>query len=175
MLLLGYVLFILNYICYCSSRYCKEKKYMLTLELVAKILTIISMYCFGSLSGAYIFIVGFVNIIVRTILEYKELDLKFLFFVFEFLYIVITVITLAGVSSILVFTSSSISLFSLWFLPPQKMRVVGIYNSFIHLFYQLSIKNYAGFLECFVILSNLTSYLKYKRSGLTYQVNVDNY
>lgn len=94
---------------------------------------------------------------------------------FEFLYIVITVITFAGVSSILVFTSSSISLFSLWFLPPQKMRVVGIYNSFIHLFYQLSIKNYAGFLECFVILSNLTSYLKYKRSGLTYQVNVDNY
>ena len=57
MILIGYIFTALNYICYCTSRFVKEKKCMVSLDFLAKICTIIYLYCFGSLTGSYIVIV----------------------------------------------------------------------------------------------------------------------
>ena len=70
----------------------------------------------------------------------------------------------AGISSILVFLTSSISLLSIWWLKPQKMRIVGMATSITSLFYQISIKNWAGLLEIVVICSNILSFAKYRKS-----------
>ena len=157
----GYLFTALNYVCYCLSRFMKHKKMMLLLDLLAKILTIIGLYCLNSLSGAYIFIAVFFTLIVTNIKE--RLNKRWLsgYIFFQALYVVILFYTYVGWSSILVTLSSSVNLVCLWWLPPQQMRVVGGLNSFIFLAYQISIKNWAGLLEILVILSNLFAFLKY--------------
>ena len=163
MIWLGYLFTALNYACYCLSRFMKQKQMMLLLDLLAKILTILGLYCLDSLSGAYAFIVSFFLLIAANIKE--KLNKKWLFgyIFFQLLYLAVLYFTYDGISSILVVLSSSITLLCIWWLPPQQMRFVGGLNCFIFLAYQISIKNWAGLLEILVILSNLFSFLKYKK------------
>ena len=137
---------------------------MLLLDLTAKIFTAIGLYFLESLSGAYIFIAMFFVVIVANIKERlnKRWILAYLFF--QSLYIIILLYTYGGISSILVVVSVSITLFYIWWLPPQQMRIIGGLNGFIYLAYQVSIKNWAGLLGIFVVLSNIFSFIKYKKT-----------
>lgn len=163
--MLGYFFTVLNYVCYCLSRFMKQKKMMLLWDLIAKIFTILGLYCLNSLSGAYIFVVVFFFLIIANIKE--RLNKKwFLWYIFfQLIYFAILYEYYEGLSSILVFITSSVTLFCVWWLPPQQIRVVGGLNCFIYLAYQISIKNWAGLLEILVILCNLLSFLKYKKQG----------
>lgn len=165
MIWLGYFFTVLNYVCYCLSRFMKHKKMMLLLDLLAKIFTILGLYCLNSLSGTYTFVVMFFFLIVANIKE--RLNKKWLlwYIFFQFLYLAILYKYYEGLSSILVVFTSSVTLFSVWWLPPQQMRIVGGLNCFPFLAYQICIKNWAGLLEILVILSNLFSFLKYRKSN----------
>lgn len=162
MIYLGYFFTFLNYVCYCLSRFMKQKRMMLLFDLISKVFTVIGLYCLNSLSGAYIYFVVFFMLIVTNIKE--RLGKRWLgaYIIFQSLYIAIMVFQYEGISSILVTTVVSVTLLCNWWLPPQKMRVLGGWNSCIMLLYQISIKNWAGLLEIFVIFSNLFSFLKYK-------------
>ena len=164
MIWLGYFFTVLNYACFCLSRFMKHKKMMLLLDLLAKIFTAVGLYFLDSLSGAYIFMAVFFMLIIANIKERlnKRWILGYIFF--QSIYLAILFYTYVGISSILVFTTVSITLFCIWWLPPQQMRVVGGLNCFTYLAYQISIKNWAGLLEIFVILSNLFSFLKYRKT-----------
>lgn len=165
MIWLGYFFTALNYACYCLSRFMKQKQWMLLLDLLAKIFTIIGLYFLNSLSGAYSFVITFLLLIAANIKE--KLNKKWLFgyLLFQLLYLIVLFYTYEGISSVLVALSSSITLLCIWWLPPQQMRFVGGLNCFIFLSYQICIKNWAGLLEIFVILSNLFSYLKYRKAN----------
>ena len=165
MIWLGYFFTALNYACYCLSRFMKQKQLMLLLDLLAKIFTIIGLYLLDSLSGASSFIVMFLLLIVANIKE--KLNKKWLFgyLLFQLLYLIVLFYTYEGISSVLVVLSSSITLLCIWWLPPQQMRFIGGLNCFVFLAYQISIKNWAGLLEIFVIISNLFSYLKYRKAN----------
>jgi hypothetical protein len=143
----------------------KQKQLMLLLDLLAKIFTIIGLYLLDSLSGASSFIVMFLLLIVANIKE--KLNKKWLFgyLLFQLLYLIVLFYTYEGISSVLVVLSSSITLLCIWWLPPQQMRFVGGLNCFVFLAYQISIKNWAGLLEILVIISNLFSYLKYRKAN----------
>ena len=130
MIWLGYFFTILNYACYCLSRFMKHKKMMLLLDLLAKVFTALGLYFLDSLSGAYIFIAVFFMLIVANIKERLNKKWLFGYIFFQSLYLAILFYTYAGIPSI----------------------------------YQISIKNWAGLLEILVILSNLFSFLKYKKS-----------
>ena len=69
MIILGYIFTILNYACYCLSRFMKQKVAILTLDLIAKIFTALGLYCLNSLSGAYIYILAFAMLIIANIKE----------------------------------------------------------------------------------------------------------
>ncbi|MBO4643116.1 MAG: YgjV family protein, partial [Alphaproteobacteria bacterium] len=56
-------------------------------------------------------------------------------------------------------------LFCVWWLSPQKIRFIGGFNSFLYLAYQISIKNWAGLIEIFVIVSNFAAFFKNKEGG----------
>ena len=163
MILLGYLFTILNYVCYCLSRFMKHKISMLLLNLVSKILMIFALYCFNSLSGAYMFFVIFIMLIVVNIKEYlnKQWTIGYIFF--QIVYFAILFYTYAGISSILITITASISLFYNWWLPPQQMRLLGGISDIIYLSYQISIKNWAGLLEIFAIISNFGAFIKYKK------------
>ena len=47
-----------------------------------------------------------------------------------------------GISSVFVFLSTSIALLSVWWLPPQKMRIAGITANVMTLCYNISLKNW---------------------------------
>ena len=165
---LGYFFTVINYICYCSSRFVREKKWILTLDLIAKVFTIAGLYCLGSMSGALSFIIEFLILIVANIKERRAIGKAantLLYLVFAAAYVVILVTTFAGISSLLVFASCIITCTSNWWLPPQKMRIVGGFNSFIYLSYQLSIRNWAGLIEILVIISNFASFARYHKEG----------
>ena len=138
---------------------------MLLLDLLAKVFMSFALYFMGSLSGAYITMAVFMMLIIVNIKEQLNKKWLWVYALFQSLYLGILFLTYDGISSILVVLTVSITLFSIWWLPPQKMRLVGGLNGFTYLAYQISIKNWAGLLEIFVILSNLCSFLKYKKSG----------
>ncbi len=162
MVILGYSFTALNYLLYCVSRFCKKKYQMLTLDLMAKIAFVIGLVFMGSLSGAYSMMANFFWLIFANIKERKEKRWLAIYIIFEILLICILLFQFEGISSVLVFTSSSLTLFSVWWLPPQKMRITGIVVNIITLMYQLSIQNWAGLFELAVITSTLLSYVKYR-------------
>lgn len=159
----GYVFTVFNYIFYCVSRFCRKKRQMLTLDLLAKLSTFAALFFLNALSGAYSMLVSFVILIVANIKERKNGRWVLPYVFFQSLLVVIMVWKFAGISSILVFATSSISLLSIWWLPPQKMRIAGMATSISSLLYQISIKNWAGLLEIIVICSNVASFAKYKK------------
>lgn len=163
MLFCGYLFTVANYVCYCCSRFMKKKKMMLLLDLVSKILMSVALYFLGSLSGAYIFIAVLFMLIVANIKERLNKKWFLAYAFFQFLYLLILWYTYIGISSVLVVLTVSVTLFSIWWLSPQKMRIVGAFNGLTFLAYQISIQNWVGLLEIFVIISNFISYYKSKK------------
>lgn len=161
MIILGYLFTVINYIFYCLSRFLAEKKHILFMDLIAKLFTVLGLYCLNSLSGAICFSITFFLLIAANIKERKNKKWLFLFIVFQFLYLLTFIFQYDGWPSFLVFVTSSVNLLCVWWLSPQNMRFVGGINSIFFLLYQISIKNWAGLIEILVILSNLFSYLKY--------------
>jgi len=162
MILLGYFFTVINYICYCLSRFVRTKQMMLFLDLLAKIFTIFGLYCLGSLSGAYIFCFTFLLLIIANIKEKYHKRWLPIYLLFQGIYLFILISIFEGISSILVFITSSVTLLCIWWLPPQQMRFIGGWNSILYLLYQISIRNWAGLIEIAVIYSNFAAYWKYK-------------
>lgn len=162
-LFLGYSFTLLNYIFYSISRFCDKKYKMLTLDLLAKVSTIVALFFMGSLSGAYSMFVSFVILIVANIKERKQGKWSMVYILFEMILIFIMILRFEGISSILVFATSSISLLSIWWLKPQGMRIAGLITNVTSLLFQISIKNWVGLLEIIVIGSNMISFVKYQR------------
>lgn len=165
LIFLGYLFTVINYVCYCLSRFVKTKQMMLLLDLVAKIFTIAGLYCLGSLSGAYLFVITFFLLIVANIKEKAGARWTLGFVLFFGLYCLALHTTFDGLPSLLVFTSSVVNLWCIWWLPPQKMRFIGGLNCIVYLSYQISIKNWAGLIELAVIYSNFAAYLKYRNKA----------
>ena len=163
MIFWGYLFTVLSYGCFCLSRFMKRKVMILTLDLLAKILTILGLYCFHSLSGAYVFMAVFVMLIVVNIKERLHAKWLFGYLFFQTVYLVVLYYTYIGISSILVIFCTSVTLFANWWLPPQLIRLVGGWNGILFLIYQLSIGNWAGLLEVFAIGSSLLAFIKYRR------------
>lgn len=136
---------------------------MLTLDLLAKISTFLALYFLGALSGSYSMLVSFVILIAANIKARKNSRWLWGYVTFQMALIVIMIWKFAGISSILVFITTSVSLLSVWWLKPQKMRMAGIFTSVTSLLFQISIHNWAGLLEIIVICSNVISFIKYKR------------
>jgi len=153
-----------NYIFYCSSRFCRKKYQMLTFDLLAKLSMVLALYFLGSLSGAYSMLTSFAILLAANIKERRGAKWPVLHAFFQAVLVAILVGQFAGISSVLVFITSSVSLLSIWYLPPQKMRAASLVTSSTSLLYQLSIHNWAGLLELVVITSNVVSYLKYRKS-----------
>lgn len=163
-LIIVYVSTILNYVFYCISRFCKKKYQMLTLDLLAKLSIVVAFFFLGSLSGAYSMLTSFVILIVANIKERKNARWLPVYIIFQLILIVIMIWKFAGISSVLAFITSTISLISIWWLKPQHMRIAGMATSFSSLLLQLSVKNWAGLLEIAVLCSNIISFIKYKKS-----------
>ena len=168
MVVIAYIFTVINYICYCVSRYCKSKSQMVSLDLLAKLSSIIALILLNSLTGGFNMSVSIVLLIVIKIREKKELPMKLntiLFVLFCVLYIVILVFTYNGLSSMLSFITSMLILIGLWYLKPQGMRMIGIAASLFCLSYMISISNWAGLLEILVLFSNISSYLYYRKGN----------
>ena len=163
MILLGYIFTVLNYLLYCISRFLHNKRDMLLMDLVAKVLTILGLDCLGSLSGAFAFIIILCSLIMANLKERLHYKWTGFYLIFQAAHIVSMILTYQGISSVLVFITSSISLFCNWWLSPQKLRFIGGCNSLLFLTYQVSIHNWAGLFELFVTFSNFGSYIKYRR------------
>ena len=159
----GTVFTVLNYVFYCSSRFFRLKKKMLAFDLLAKLSTCLALYFLDALSGAYSMLLSFLILIAANLKERRQARWPAVYAVFQAALIAIMVWQFAGLPSVLVFCTASVSLLSIWWLPPQKMRVASMITSVTSLLYQLSIQNYAGLLECIVIGSNVLSFVKYQK------------
>lgn len=162
MIILGYGFTLLSYLLYCISRFLHNKKNMLLLDLAAQTCTMIALYSLGSMSGAFTFMVIFLTLIAANLKVRLNKRWTLLYICFQLLYLLILIFTYKGISSILVFTTASISTFFNWWLSPQKIRFLGGCNSILFLIYQITIKNWAGLLETIVMFSNFTAYIKYR-------------
>lgn len=144
---------------------------MLTVDLLAKIAFVTGLVFMGSLSGAYSILANFFWLIFANIKERKEKKWPLVYAFFQILLVAILLFQFEGISSVLIFISSTITLVSTWWLSPQKMRMTGILVNIITLAYQLSIKNWAGLCELAVIASTLISYIKYREKKKTEEIS----
>ena len=87
-------------------------------------------------------------------------------FVYSLAVLVTTIIlatTFKGLSSILIYVAANLSIYSYWWMNEQQLRVTGVFIGVLFFLYCMSIRNYMGFMELLVILSNIVSYAVYKR------------
>lgn len=164
-MIFGYLFTILNYVIYSFGRFRARKEQILFFDLAAKVSYIIGLYLMGSLSGALSMVVTFFYLICANIKERRHYKWPAAYLFFEGMLLLVMIKSFAGISSILMFISSTIALLCVWWLPPQKMRVLGFVGNIISLCYNLSIRNWGGLFEIIVMTSNLTSYLKYRRTA----------
>jgi len=162
-MLLGYLFTACSYLLYAISRFCKRKQMILLFDLASKPFMALSLYYFNSLSGAYIFFVICFMLIVANIKEKMHFRCLIGYLFFQTLYLIILYYTYTGYSSALITLCVSITLFSIWWLPPQKMRLVGGFNGLLSLTYHLSIHNWLGLFEIASIASNFLAYHKRKK------------
>lgn len=160
---LGYGLTILAIVVYAAGLQLKEKWQIIVSQILARIFTVSSLLCFDSATGVWTSVIGFGVLTISYLREkYKKGFIPF-YFIFESIYIYILINTFNGISSILVFVSSSLSLMALFWLREQPLRIVGLIKSCIYIVYNLSIKNWAGITELIIIYSYISSYVKYKK------------
>lgn len=160
----GYIFTAVNYVFYCVSRFQRDKKDILFLNLFAKFFTIIGLYCLDSLTGAGVMCLSFVACILTYLKEKYDWQLTVFYWILLMLSVLIFVNTFAGISSVLVFVTLVMNLTANWWFSPQQMRFTASVGSVLYLAYQISIANWAGLLEIFSFISNTVSYLKYRRS-----------
>ena len=163
---IGYICTILNCVVFSIGRFQRKKSRIVLFEFIAKLLSITSFFMFGSLTSGLSDIWSTVVLATANIKERRTFNKKtasLMFAGYELVYILIFALTFKGISSILIFAVSTISLVSLWYLKPQNMRIAEILNSFIYLALQFSIGNFAGITEIVVIACNSASFCKYDR------------
>ena len=165
MVIFGYIFTVLSYLVYCISRFLHNKKDMLLMDLLAQTCTMIALYCMGSMSGVFSFLTIFFVLIAANLKVRLNKKWSILYICFQILYVLILIFTYRGISSVLVFTTATISSFCNWWLAPQKIRFFGGCNSILFLIYQISIRNWAGLLEIIVMCSNFAAYIKYRHQN----------
>ncbi len=164
---IGYIFTVLSYLVFFISRFCKEKKNLLFLDILSKVLIMISLFFLNSITG--MFIMGFLIIIlilakIKETHQFNKYLTISLFIFFCIVYLINMILTFEGILSILVTIVAYIVLISIWWCNPQQIRLLGLVDCIFYLFYQLSIRNYAGLLEIFSIISNILSYVKYRKN-----------
>lgn len=135
------------------------------MDLCAKVVTILSLLCFGSLSGAYAFMVSLVRVIVGNVKERYNKKWHIGFCILALAYIVVMFMQFEGISSVLVCSTGVISLISVWYLSAQRMRFIAIFNGIIYFTYLMIIGNLSGLLELFAIISSAVAYFRYRRKA----------
>ena len=80
---IGYILTIINYIIYCFSRFLSNKKDILFLDLFAKACTVVALYCFGSLTGAYNMCITFVICLICYLKQRNNWKLMLCYWIFR--------------------------------------------------------------------------------------------
>ena len=158
----GYIFTAVNYVFYCISRFMYSKKDILFLNLFAKVFTVLGLYCMGSMTGVGVMSLNFIVCILCYLKERNQWKMHVVYWLLIGILITILVNTFAGISSLLVFTTSVLNLTANWWLPPQQMRMTAAAGSVLYLLYQISIANWAGLLEVFSFGSNLLSWLRYR-------------
>ena len=149
-------------IIYCISRFQKSKKAILTLDLIAKILTILMFFFFSEKTGIFSEMVGLTVLIAANVRERREMTLKWLYFAYMTVYFIILLFTFDGVSSVLCTAVAMLSVTSNWWFDPQKMRIADIVICCCMFVLDMSIGNYAGFTELIIMTCNIISFRKYK-------------
>ena len=167
MLYLGYLFTVINYVFYCASRFMKDKKDILFMDLIAKAFTVAGLYCLGSMTGVYSMSLMFLINIVCYYKERKQARLPFLYWLSLALYFYILYSTYVGISSVLVFTTSVLTITANWWFPPQWMRLSAVFGCVLYLGYQYSIQNWGGILELASLGSNAVSYYKYRKQDIS--------
>jgi len=165
MIFLGYFFVACAYALYAYSRFCKSKQLMLFFNLCSKPFMAAGLYFFNSLSGSYVLLVSCLMLITTNIKEKLKTRWLLGYIFFQAIYLVILYYTYIGYSSILITLCVSITLFSTWWLSPQKMRLIGGINGFLALAYHLSVRNWLGLLEITGIISSFSAYIKARKKS----------
>ena len=166
MIVVGYLFSTLNYILYCIGRFTKKKSAIMLYCLFALVMAGISNYCFGSLTGSLTLFVQIPIVFLSYCKEKKPMQKRTMIFVYSLAVLATTIIlatTFKGLSSILIYVAANLSIYSYWWMSEQQLRVTGVFIGVLFFLYCMSIRNYMGFMELLVILSNIVSYAVYQR------------
>lgn len=165
-LIMGTVSTVSVCIIYCVSRFQKSKKAILTLDLIAKVLTILMFFFFSEKTGIFSEIIGLTVLITANIRERKGVVLKELYYAYMIVYFIVLLFTFDGVSSVLCTAVAMISVTSNWWFGPQQMRIADIVICCCMFILDMSMGNFAGFTELIIMTCNIASFIKYRKKSI---------
>lgn len=163
-LILGSVCTVLICMLYCIGRFQKNKKTILALDLLAKVMTILMFFFFSQKTGAASELIGLTVIAAANIKERTGKEFRLLYIIYFVTYLLTLALTYSGFSSLLCTATALISLTSNWWFDPQKMRLADIFICICMFILNMNMGNYAGFTELIIMTCNLLSYIKYREN-----------
>lgn len=162
--ILGYIFTIFGYLFYYICCFVKRKSTRMIFNSLSSLAFIVSFFFFGSYNG----IAASVIIVLRgPCIIYKDKSKKnmhWLFVLFVLASLTSAIIFWQGPASIFITICVCINLVANWYFEQQNLRLASALASAFYIVFFILIGNYiAIILESTVIMSNILSFIKYKK------------
>ena len=165
LIIFGYIFSAICYITYYIGRFFKKKSSIMISSTITQFFAMLSYFCFGSNVAAINASLAMLRCPCIIYKEKKNKDMHWLFAIFAILMFGGIYFCWEGYRSLITTASAFSVLTSEWYFKnPQYIRIVSIFATLFDVIFMFIIGNYLGFVcELLVILSNLFSFLKYRK------------
>ena len=150
MAILGNILTAISYIIFWTSRFCKNKKKILIVDNISRLITILSFLCLKNLNG----IQNTFFVLIRNELGHRVKNKKkyIAFFIMLAILFFMYYLSFEFPSTIFIAVCGITNLIGVILCETKWLRIWGMIGSIPYILFQLSIKNYAGTICEFITL-----------------------
>lgn len=153
----------INYIVFWTSRFAKEKKNILILDSISKILTIIGFILLGKYNGIENAVFsGIRNAGAGAVIK-KDIKVRAIVFILFFaLMATVFLLDFQGIATLCVLITATLNALGAILLKPQGIRLMSVIGSAFYAGFQLFSHVYFGVVcELITFVVSLASYIKY--------------
>lgn len=165
MFLVAQIIIGLNYLVFWISRFAKEKKNIIILDSIAKLLTIFGFLLMHKYNGIENAVFSGIRNTIAGVVIKKNLKVRILVFIIFFTIMTsVFLLDFQGIATICVLITATLNAFGTILLKPQGIRLMSVIGSAFYAGFQLFSHVYFGvFCELITFIVSLVSFLKYRK------------
>ena len=166
MVVTGYVFSALGYLSYWTGRFFKKKSILMATNSLSSLFLMFSHFCFGFYSGMASSILVVLRGLAVNLKDKLQKRMIWLYVLFMLAFTGITLFIWEGWSTACFIICMYINMTANWFFNAQQIRLATPIASIFCMISLVLIGNYIGaLLETTIIVSNIASYIKYRKAN----------